>query len=165
MNQIFNIRDTETTDLPKVLELNQAALPHVSTVGLTDMEHFAHTASYFRIIEVDDQIAGFLIALKPGLDYQSANYLWFSANFDDFCYIDRVVITDLAQGNGLGSALYKDVIAFARDLAPRLTCEVNTRPPNPQSMAFHDRFGFKPVGRQQTEGGSKEVSLLSLDLG
>ena len=69
------------------------------------------------------------------------------------------------DGQGLGSQLYRDVIETAQSLAPRLTCEVNSKPPNPQSMTFHERFDFVPVGTQQTEGGAKEVSLLSLELG
>ena len=165
MNQELRIRNTETTDLPRVLDLNQAALPHVSSVGLADMERFAETAHCFRVIEANNQVAGFLIALEPGLDYPSDNYQWFERHFEDFLYIDRIVITDSAHGKGFGSALYRDVIEVARKMAPRLTCEVNTRPPNPQSMAFHDRFGFQSVGTQQTEQGAKEVSLLSLDLG
>ena len=45
-----------------------------------------------------------------------------------------------------------------------ITCEVNTRPANPDSMAFHERLGFREVGRQQTEGGAKEVALLAWEL-
>ena len=157
------IRNAQTADLPLVLELNQAALPHVSSVALADMERFAEIASYFRVAEIDDRMAGFLIALNPGHDYASDNYRWFNSNFDDFFYIDRIVIADNARGMGLGSALYQQVIMIAKAFAPRVTCEVNTLPPNPLSMAFHDRFGFKPVGTQQTEGGKKEVALLSLD--
>ena len=41
-----------------------------------------------------------------------------------------------------------------------MTCEVNLRPPNPGSMAFHRAMGFDEVGTQNTEGGSKTVSLL-----
>ena len=159
----FHLRAVETNDLPRVLDLNQAALPHVSSVVLADMERFVEIASYFQVAEVDGQVAGFLIALNPGHDYASDNYRWFNTTYDDFFYIDRIVIGDDARGQGLGSALYQQVILTASAFAPRVTCEVNSRPPNPLSMAFHDRFGFKAVGTQQTEGGRKEVTLLSLD--
>jgi len=163
MNHTPILRDAETFDLPAVLDLNQAAVPHVSSVTLADMERFAEIAGYFRVAEVGGRVAGFLIALNPGHDYASDNYRWFNDNFDDFFYIDRIVIADNAQGKGLGAALYQQVILIAKAFAPRLTCEVNTQPPNPQSMAFHEGFGFKCVGTQQTEGGNKEVALLSLD--
>ncbi len=162
----MTIRDTHPDDLAEVLALNQKALPHVSSVALEDMQRFLEQAAYFKVAcDPAGDLQGFLIALMPGLDYASDNYRWFSKTFDDFFYIDRIVIAENARGQGLGSLLYKDVIETARSHAPRLTCEVNSKPPNPLSMAFHERFDFAPVGTQQTEGGTKEVTLLSLDLG
>jgi predicted GNAT superfamily acetyltransferase len=40
-----------------------------------------------------------------------------------------------------------------------ITCEYNIDPPNPASKRFHDKFGFKELGRQRVAGGSKLVSL------
>jgi len=157
----LDLRDALSDDLPEVLALNQKALPHVSSVSLKDMQRFLEQAAYFKII---NGFKGFLIALKPGLDYASDNYRWFSNNFDEFLYIDRIVISEDARRRGLGSQLYKDVIDTARGYSPRLTCEVNSQPPNPQSMVFHKAFGFSCVGVQSTEVGTKEVRLLSLDL-
>jgi predicted GNAT superfamily acetyltransferase len=156
-----DLRDAHSDDLSEVLALNEKALPHVSSVALEDMLKFFEQAAYFKII---GGIKGFLIALRPGLDYASDNYRWFSNNFDDFLYIDRIVIAEDARRQGLGSQLYKDVIDTARSYSPRLTCEVNSQPPNPQSMVFHEAFGFSCVGTQRTEGGLKEVSLLCLNL-
>jgi len=48
--------------------------------------------------------------------------------------------------------------------APILTCEVNEVPPNLESMGVHERLGFRPLGRQRTEGGAKRVVLLGLNL-
>ena len=62
----FNIDTATTDDLPEILELNEAALPAVSSVNLVDMEHFLSIAEYFRILKIKDQIIGFLIALTPG---------------------------------------------------------------------------------------------------
>jgi len=161
----MSIRNAVLDDLDQILLLNQRALPHVSSVTIEDMQRFLEQAAYFKVTgEPGGVVKGFLIALTPGLDYASTNYRWFSKAFDDFFYIDRIVIAENARGQGLGSLFYQDVIETARTHAPRLTCEVNSRPPNPQSMAFHARFDFVPVGTQQTEGDTKEVTLLSLDL-
>ncbi|MBT4933705.1 MAG: GNAT family N-acetyltransferase [Rhodospirillaceae bacterium] len=157
----MTIRNALPDDLASILALNQTALPHVNALDIGDMERFLEQAAYFKVI---GDLDGFLIGLKPGLDYGSDNYRWFSDAFDDFYYIDRIIISESARGQGLGSLLYKDIIESARSHTPRLTCEVNTRPANPQSMTFHQRFGFTPVGTQQTEGGTKEVTLLSLEL-
>lgn len=157
----MTIRNALPKDLANILELNQQALPHVNSLRIGDLERFLEQAAYFKII---GDLDGFLIGLRPGLDYSSDNYRWFSEAFEDFFYIDRIIIDERARGQELGSLLYKDIIETARAHTPRLTCEVNSRPPNPHSMAFHQRFGFAPVGTQQTEGGTKEVTLLSLDL-
>jgi hypothetical protein len=45
--------------------------------------------------------------------------------------------------------------------APVVTAEVNMEPPNPGSLAFHHRLGFREVGQQDTYGGSVRVSLLA----
>ncbi|NQU56227.1 MAG: GNAT family N-acetyltransferase [Rhodospirillales bacterium] len=162
----MTIRTARPDDLKEILELNQKALPHVSSVTLQDMQRFLDQAAYFKVAaNQNGGLKGFLIGLKPGLDYASDNYRWFSNTFEDFFYIDRIVIAENSRAQGFGSLLYKDVIETARRHAPRLTCEVNSRPPNPHSMAFHTRFDFAPVGTQQTEGGTKEVTLLSLELG
>jgi hypothetical protein len=159
------IRSALPDDLALILELNQKALPHVNSLALGDMALFLEQAAYFKVTDnPGGGLDGFLIALKPGLDYGSDNYRWFSSAFDDFLYIDRVVIAEHARGQGLGSLFYRDVIETARSHTPRLTCEVNSKPPNPQSMAFHERFDFVAVGSQQTEGGAKEVTLFSLEL-
>jgi predicted GNAT superfamily acetyltransferase len=47
---------------------------------------------------------------------------------------------------------------------PVLFCEVNVRPRNETSLAFHEAIGFREVGQQDTDGGTKRVSLLALDL-
>ena len=156
-----DLRDAHSEDLDEVLALNEKALPHVSSVALEDMMRFLEQAAYFKII---GGYKGFLIALRLGLDYASDNYHWLSNNFDDFLYIDRIVIAEDARRQGLGSQLYKDLIKTARRCSPRLNCEINSQPPNFQSMALHEVFGFSSVGRQQTQGETKEVSLLSLDL-
>jgi uncharacterized protein len=161
----MNLRPAIAEDLPHILDLNQKALPHVSSVGLSDIQRFFELAAYFKVInDAENAIKGFLIGLRPGLDYTSDNYRWFNNNFEDFLYIDRIVIAEDSRGLGLGSVLYNDAIEIARLGVPRLTCEVNSLPPNPQSMSFHENLGFVPVGSQQTEGGTKEVTLLSLEL-
>ena len=44
-----------------------------------------------------------------------------------------------------------------------LVAEVNLRPRNDVSLAFHAAFGFEQVGTQRVEGGAKEVAMLCRD--
>ncbi len=79
-------------------------------------------------------------------------------------YVDRIVITPDFQGRGLGRAFYDDLSEFSKVKTARITCEVNIRPINERSILFHEKYGFRQVGTQETEGGKKEVSLMALDL-
>ena len=156
----MQIADVKNTEFEDVLTLNEAAVPHVSSVALDDIAWFATHADCFRVARIDGALAGFLIGLGPGLDYASPNYRYFCSRHAVFGYVDRVVVAASAHRRGVASRLYEDYTASLRGFAPVLTCEVNIRPPNDSSMAYHEAHGFTCVGTQETEGGDKEVALL-----
>lgn len=152
------IRLAQHSDLPKILELNEKALPHVSKVKLSDMERFLQQADPFLVVEQDNELAGFMIILQQGIDYSSLNYAFFNNNYSDFDYVDRIVIAEPFRGQKLGTALYKHLIENTDK--SYVTCEVNIKPPNPDSMAFHLGLGFTQVAEQVTEKGKKSVAML-----
>lgn len=45
-----------------------------------------------------------------------------------------------------------------------MACEVNTNPPNIGSILFHQKFGFLPVGEQDTESGKKHIRYMIKNL-
>lgn len=154
----MNIRLAEDNDLPKILELNEAAIPHVSEVELSDMKRFLGYAKPFLVVEQSEEIAGFMIVLQKGVDYESLNYSFFCNNYSDFDYVDRIVVAEEHRGQKLGTALYKHL--FTTSEKKIITCEVNLKPPNPNSMEFHKRLGFHRVAEQVTEGGKKSVAMM-----
>ena len=156
----MQIRDVSPPDLDEVLDLNEASVPHVSRISISEMRWFCDNAHYFRIAVLDDALAGFLIGLRPGLDYASPNYRWFCSNYPDFGYVDRVAVATSARRSGVASALYADFEAVLTGEVDVMTCEVNIRPANESSMRYHELHGFVRVGSQETEGGQKEVALL-----
>ena len=109
---------------------------------------------------IDEILAGFLIGLGPGLDYASPNYRYFCERYENFGYVDRIVVSPEARRRGVGSTLYDDYAAYLRGYTPVMVCEVNIRPPNDSSMAYHVAHGFQQVATQETENGQKEVALL-----
>jgi len=159
------VRAAVETDLPAILDMNETAVPHVNGIPLSQLEWFLASAPYFRVAALEDRIAGFLIALTRGLAYDSLNYRWFQDRYPTFMYVDRIVTAEWARRRGVGQALYADLFAFTETVAPIVTCEVNLRPNNEGSLAFHRRFGFTEVGTQDTEGGKKTVSLMVRKVG
>lgn len=160
----MKIADVTAEDLHAVLSLNQGSVPHVSSVDLPAMAWFASNAHYFRIARIQKKVAGFLIGMRPGLPYKSPNYRWFSDNYEDFGYIDRVAVAPTARRLGVASGLYQDFAATLRGHVDVMTCEVNIRPSNESSMRYHEQHGFVRVATQETEGGKKEVALLEMKL-
>ncbi|HET7571032.1 MAG TPA: GNAT family N-acetyltransferase [Gammaproteobacteria bacterium] len=157
----IRIRNADADDFDYLMVLNESSVPEVNALDAPALEKLLAMAPWCRVVEQDGEDAGFLLGLEAGADYQSVNYRWFSARYDAFAYVDRVVIDAANRGQGLGTALYEDFEAWARERgAPRIACEVNLRPPNEPSRAFHLARGFREVGTQETEGGSKTVSLL-----
>ena len=150
-------------DYEEVLALNEASVPHVNSIDRSELAWFHDNAAFLNVVHVDGRLAGFMIGLRPGTAYESVNYRWFCAHYDDFAYIDRIAVADWARRRGIAEALYAEFATTQSD-APVMTCEVNLRPPNEGSMRFHERMGFRQVASQETEGGKKEVALLEKTL-
>ena len=158
------IRDAVFDDLEAILILNELVVPAVNSLSTEQLRWFLDHAHHFRVLEHGGAIAAFMIGFLDGSTYESSNYRWFSSRYDRFAYVDRVAVQPAARRAGHAGRLYSDFIAQLPGNVPVLTCEVNIRPPNPGSIRFHERRGFEEVGRQETEGGTKEVSLLALSL-
>ena len=105
-------------------------------------------------------LAGFLIAMTPDCDYWSGNFKWFRERSDDFVYIDRIAVSPWFRKRGIAARLYADIEKYARAHgAKRLTLEVNVRPNNEVSLAFHDRMGFTGLEERETEYGSRVLMM------
>ena len=166
------VRDLVSDDLPAVHALNQANVPAVGEATFEHLQHLVRQSLHALVAEVnggpDDEpddgpdgaagdgtgssVAGFCLVLAPGADYGSVNYQWFSQRYDQFVYLDRIAVDEQVRGRRVGAALYAEV---ERRCAGRawFTLEVNLRPRNDVSLAFHDRLGFTEVGRQETPYG------------
>ena len=158
------IRDAQAADLETVHAINEAAVPHVNSITPDRFRRFIDEAVYFRVALLESALAGYLVAFDPSATYESLNFRWFQRHYDDFIYVDRIAVAENARRAGIASALYEDLFPFARARTSLLTCEVNTRPMNADSIAFHRRFGFREVGTQETDGGAKTVSLMAVPL-
>jgi predicted GNAT superfamily acetyltransferase len=157
---VTSLRDASRADLAAILALNEESVRFTSPLAAECLDTLHRAAAYHRVVEIDGEIAAFLLAFREGAPYDSPNYLWFAERYPAFLYIDRIVVAPAHRGARLGVALYEDIIAFAAASGvPRLACEFDLEPPNPVSMKFHERMGFAEVGTQWLGGGKKRVSL------
>jgi predicted GNAT superfamily acetyltransferase len=159
----ITLRDLQPGDLPRIVELNDAAYPAVPITSLEEMTALLDSAGYsFAAIDDNARVVGFVIGMMPGADYDGENYRFFEERGVDSLYLDRIVVDESLRGQRIGQQFYDAVFALARDQGrAEVTCEVNLDPPNPGSMRFHERLGFRRVGEQQTKGGTVTVALLA----
>ena len=158
------IRELSARDLAAVLALNNASVPEVNELDAPEVARLAALAAAALVAEVDGEFAGFCWVLGPGRPYASLNYRWFSERYSQFVYLDRVTVRPEFRRYGIGRGFYAEIVRRFTGVYPVLLCEVNVRPLNEASLRFHDSLGFREVGRQDTDGGTKTVSLLELAL-
>lgn len=162
----YSIRNATTPDLETVLTLNESETPHVGSITLADMRDFLTKAVYFRVAcDGNDQVVAFLIGLDPDTEYHSPNFRWFCDHYRNFAYVDRIAVALEARRKGVAEALYADFTVTTQDWAECMCCEVNLRPENPGSMAFHKRLDFVQVGSLESENGAKKVAFLRKEAG
>ncbi|TAE30990.1 MAG: GNAT family N-acetyltransferase [Candidatus Kapaibacterium sp.] len=154
------LRNAEAADFASIVALNASEVQHTSPMDEVCTQELHALSAYHRVATVDGAVAAFLLAMQDHASYRNDNYEWFAARYERFLYVDRIVVGNAFQGRKLGSLLYDDLFAFARNAGiPMITCEFNIVPPNEPSRIFHDKFGFEEVGTQWLGGGAKQVSL------
>jgi predicted GNAT superfamily acetyltransferase len=138
-------------DEPAILELNNAHEIELSRLDGARLRQLLAAAYHARMAP---QGVAFLIAFAPAADYDGVHFSWFRERFENFVYVDRVVVANAARGRGIARALYADLFQRAQsDGQPMICCEVNVDPPNPASDAFHASLGFHEIGTASMANG------------
>ena len=105
----------------------------------------------------------FAFALIAGCDYGSPNYRWFSERYEQFLYLDRIIVDRSWRRRGVATMTY-DAMESVASAFGRQLCEVDLEPPNVQSLAFHAARGYEQVGELTVPSG-KTRSMLAKELG
>ena len=154
----MEIRNITAADAVALLALNNAEAERVNTLTAGSLASLLASAFAARIT-ADGQ--AFLIAFDHATPPQGPNHAWFTARESYFAYVDRVVVAPAARGQGLARALYEDLARIAQaEFTNLLTCEVNLDPPNPESMAFHEKLGFTACGEAVDQRNGKRVQYM-----
>ncbi len=159
------LRDIEPSDLEEVLKLNNSAGKSIVPIEIGRLTQLEQVARYFRVAEVNGQLAGILVGLSREAEYDSPNFSWFKEHCEDggFLYIDRVVVSSRFRRHGIGRVLYCDVLSFAEVRFPVLSCEVFIEPRDDVSLIFFGTNDFTEVG-QQALPNNRQVSLMTKPL-
>lgn len=157
------LRPFRPDDATAVLALNQGHLDAVGPLDAARQARLFAWADAVLVADVDGEVAGFVVTVAPGTSYDSPNYQWFDSAYDDFSYLDRVVVSDAHQRRGIGSRLYDAAEDRARPHG-RMALEVYAEPPNVGSLAFHAARGYVEVGRL-AQANAKVAAMFTKELG
>ena len=153
------IRPAMVDDFTVIESLNHSVVNLTSPMDAERIQQLHAMSSYHRVIVQDSQLMAFLLVLGPDCDYNSVNYQWFDQHYDNFAYIDRIVVRDGSRGRGLGTLLYENLFAWAiSQQIGNIVCEYNVEPLNEASRKFHDVLGFQEVSLKRI-GQAKRVSM------
>ena len=145
-------------DVPSMWVINEEGLPGTGQVSEQELSDLLNLSTLSLGVFRNENLLGFVICLSPGTDYRSLNYAWFNQRFETFMYVDRIAVAQHHRDQGIGSMLYDEVIARSDEQGVPVAAEVNSRPPNPGSVRFHERFRFKQVGELHHQ--DKSVMML-----
>ena len=145
------LRPAGDADGAALLALNLDEEAALAPMDRGRLGYLRSRADRFDVIEVDGAFAGFVVTMRPGTDYDSANYRWFSERFArGFYYLDRIVLAPRVRRRGVAGQVYDELEAVAATYG-RMALEVNLVPPNPASLAFHTGRRYAEVGRRGDE--------------
>jgi predicted GNAT superfamily acetyltransferase len=156
------VRNIVSTDVTRVLEINNANTPGVSELTMIELATDLKNSLHALVIDNEHgEVCAFCITFGPNTPDAGSNHQWFAERYKSFVYLDRIAIDSSHQNRGLGALLYQSVEQLMFNSAEHslLCCEVNLEPPNPGSLRFHKRIGFTEVGQHSPQQGYL-VSLL-----
>ena len=158
----MNLRNLNHNNIEEIWEINEQGLPGTGKVSREEISRLLDYSDLALGAFLSSRLIGFVICLPPKTEYGSLNYAWFNDRYSDFLYVDRIAVSKSHQNKGVGSIIYSEVIQNALELKVPVTAEVNLSPPNPGSVRFHLRHGFKQV--DVYDSGEKKVAMMVYDL-
>ena len=150
------VRNIVSTDVTRVLEINNANTPAVSELTMDELKSDLRNSLHALAIDNEQgEVCAFCVTFAPDAQDAGSNHQWFAERYKGFVYLDRIAIDPNHQNRGLGALLYQSVEQHMLDLAEYslLCCEVNLEPPNLGSIRFHKRIGFVECGVESTAPG------------
>jgi len=159
----MRLRPMQEADWSAVLRLNEESVELVSPLDELALGWFVEQAFRATAVEADGEVVAFAFALIAGCDYGSPNYRWFAERYEQFLYLDRIIVDRSWRRRGVATMTY-DAMESVASAFGRQLCEVDLEPPNVQSLAFHAARGYEQVGELTVPSG-KTRSMLAKELG
>lgn len=145
-------------DVAAVLRLNEESVVMLAPLDSDRLLLLRSIVTHALVVEAEGEMAAFAFAFEPGTTYDSINYAWHGERFEDFLYLDRIAVGTAFRRRGIASLLY-DEMEFRAGRHGRMVLEVNSRPPNEPSLAFHRSRGYREIGFLLQVDGKETVMM------
>ena len=133
-------------------DLNQAALEGVGPLDHESAALLVKQSDQALVLDVEGDVAGFVITLPTGAAYDSSRYEWFEDRLEEYVYLDRIVVADTHRRLGVASRLYDAV-------ETELPVALEVYDTNEPSLEFHRRRGYEKVGELEHAGKTNLMLL------
>ncbi len=92
------------------------------------------------------QVTAFALGMSAGQAIEQFAYQWFMTRFEDFVYLDRIIVATPIRQQGVGADLLASCVAKAQaDRQTALVCQVHDRPSNRVGHLFVQHMGFHAI--------------------
>ncbi|MGI9265527.1 MAG: GNAT family N-acetyltransferase [Gammaproteobacteria bacterium] len=160
----FTLRAGTAADVDQIVALNAESVAMTSPMDASRFDYLFGISSLMTVVEQNDRVVAFLIAMTDDTEHDSGNFHWFAERLNRFIYVDRVVVSSECRGSGIGSALYDHIQLWAEETCLQsIVAEMNLDPPNVGSLNFHKKRGFVQTGTRVLED-AKIVSMQVLSI-
>lgn len=134
----------ETSITADMWRLNERMAPEALNLSERMFSELAQRCDYRFELKAGPRLSAFALAMSSNQAIDHVSYQWFMTRFDDFVYLDRIVVDNPFFRQGLGTQLLEACVAKAHNEHKTLiVCQVHDRPSNKvghlfaQSMEFH----------------------------
>ncbi len=141
-------------------ELNNAAVPDVNRIDQPKADWLLTHSMLARMAILDGHVAGVIVVLGEESNLDSDYFRWFTERYENFVYVDRVIVAERARRRGVATRLYLEVDALAQKHRLAIASDVYSKPPNIPSLHLHEKAGYREVGQQFSDAEGKTVSKL-----
>ena len=136
----------DAVTIKKMWRLNQKATPKALHLPERNFAELAPYCDYHLLTKAASRITAFALAMSSGQALEHVSYQWFLTRFENFVYVDRVVVDDASRRQGHGTQLLQACIVKAQEQHKSLiVCQVHDRPSNQIAHLFVQRMGFHAI--------------------
>lgn len=123
--------------------LNQLASAQAMQLPKGEFESLADASALHLQEQWGSVLAGFALGMPSSRPQPHFSQQWFLTRFEDFLYLERIVVVPDLQRSGIGSALLARAQAWGQAAGLQtMCCQVHDRPRNSAAHSFVLASGF-----------------------